>query len=165
MELNNTILGKQLQTTLKYITWLCLQRRMLVRQSPFNRLPWNEAPKHLQTQIRKGMHLEECPSSPAGAIQAAMIPCGQPKGLGEGLAQPSAASLGIFWVPGLLGTHTWSRSDWWHFCSQLRGHKEPHSELWEILYSKEIKRLPWPTLDMIQSKLSPARHMKSSDMH
>lgn len=49
MELNNTILDKQLQRTLKYITWLGLQKIMLVRQSPFNRLPWNEVPKHLQT--------------------------------------------------------------------------------------------------------------------
>lgn len=93
------------------------------------------------------MHLEEGPRCPGGltkATQAAMTPCGQPKGLGEGPAQPSAASLGIFWVPGALGTHTWSspRTDRWHFCPQLRRHKEPHFELWEFLYSKEIKRLP-----------------------
>lgn len=75
------------------------------------------------------MHLEERPSSPAGitkAIQAATTLCGQPKGMGEGLAKPSAASLDIVWVPGSLGTRIWRGpgTQRWHFSCQLRRHKD-----------------------------------------
>lgn len=138
-DFKNTILGKQVQRTLKYTTWLCLQRRVLVRLSPLNILPWNEVPEHLQAHPNKERNvpgsMSHLPSRAHKGHSGRNDTLGVAKELGEGLAKPRAASLRIIWVPVSLGTHTRSgpKTDWWHFSSQLRRHKKPHFELCEIL--------------------------------
>lgn len=135
-DFKNTILGKQVQRTLKYTTWLCLQRRVLVRLSPLNILPWNEVPEHPQAHPNNERNvpgsMSHLPSRAHKGHSGSNDTLGVAKGAGWGSCKAKCCLPSHYLGASVIGNSHTERPQNWLMAFLLPAQKAQKAPLWAL---------------------------------